>query len=320
MEKDEGSPPVDATEAGTAAAGTAARHLALTVTAPTEAKEAVAALLHDAETGGVVEEEGPPGLVRLRAYLREDVAADRRLDDLRRRLAALPSFGLGRTAPTLTVEEVADESWATVWKAHFHAFPVGRRLWVVPTWEQPDLDPAAIPVRLDPGMAFGSGLHSSTQLALRLLEDHLRCGDDVADVGTGSGILAIAAARLGAARVLAVDHDPVAVEAARANVAQNQMAERVDVVLGHLLEPVTAPMDLILANLTADLLMELAPAIAPRLRPGGAVIASGIAEPRVAEVRDVFGRAGLTVAEEAAAEDWRALVARAAPHGRGPIG
>src|SRR3970282_2320805 len=106
--------------------------------------------------------------------------------------------------------------------------------------------------------------------------------------------------------VVRVDTDPVAVEAPRANVAQNQMAERVDVVLGHLREPATAPMDLILANLTANLLMELAPAIAPRLRPGGAVIASGIAEPRVAEVRDVFGRAGLTTAEEAAAEEWRA--------------
>src|SRR3972149_2762242 len=112
-----------------------------------------------------------------------------------------------------------------------------------------------------------------------------------------------------------VDRDRVGGEAARANVAQNQMAERVDVVLGHLLEPVTAPMDLILANLTANLLMELAPAIAPRLRPGGAVIASGIAEPRVAEVRDVFGRAGLTIAEEAAAEEWRALVAGRAPRG-----
>ena len=303
------------TEPGTATAGTAARYLALTVTAPTEATEAVAALLHDAQTGGLVEEEGPPGLVRLRAYLREDVAADGRLDDLRHRLAALPSFGLGAAPPTLSIEPVADESWATVWQAHFRPFPVGRHLWVVPTWEHPDLEPGAIPIRLDPGMAFGSGLHPSTQLCLRLLEDYIRPGQEVADIGTGSGILAIAAAKLGAARVVAVDHDPVAVEVARANVAQNHIAEKVDVVLGHLLEPVTAPVDLIRANLTADLLVDLAPAIGPRLRGAGAVIASGIAEPRVAEVRDALGRGGLAVAGAVAAEEWRALVAVVAPRG-----
>ncbi len=302
-------------EAGTETARTTARYLVLTVVAPSVAKEAVAALLHDAQTGGVVEEEESANVVRLRAYLREDVAADGRLDDLQRRLAALPSFGLGAAPPRLAVQHVADEAWATVWKAHFHSFRVGRRLWVVPTWEQPTLDPEAIPIRLDPGMAFGSGLHPSTRLCLHLLEDYLPPGAAIADIGTGSGILAIAAAKLGAARVLAVDHDPVALEVARANAGQNQVSDKVDVVLGHLLEPVTDPVALILANLTADLLIELAPGTSPRLCHGGVLIASGIAAPRTGEVRDAFRRGGLAVVREATAEDWRALVAVASPRG-----
>jgi ribosomal protein L11 methyltransferase len=284
----------------------------LTVTAHAEGGEAVAALLHAARTGGVIEEDAPKGWVRLRAYLAGDAARDGALDALRRRLAALPAFGLGPTPPAVEVEEVIEEEWAAAWKAHFHAFPVGTRLWVVPTWEDADIGPPGVAIRLDPGMAFGSGLHPSTQLCLRLLEAYLRPGQRVVDVGTGSGILAIAAAKVGAAGVLAVDIDPVAVQVARRNVVQNGVEDRVTVVEGDLLGPIASPVDLILANLTADLLEGLAPALPSRLLPGGMVIASGIAEPRAGEVRQAFARAGLMVSSEEAAEEWRALVARRA--------
>jgi len=291
------------------AAVTAPRYLALTVTASPEAGEAVAALLHEAPTGGLVEEEESAGRIRLRAYLPAGPAAEERIAALRRRLAALPAFGLGTQPPTVTVEVVQAQAWASAWKAHFHAFPVGRRLWVTPTWEAPALPAGALVITLDPGMAFGSGLHPSTRLCLQLLEEHLRPGDALADIGTGSGILAIAAARLGAGSVFAVDHDPVAVEVARANAAANGVGDRVTVIRGHLLDPLTAPVDLILANLTADLLSDLAPLLPPRLRPGGRVIASGVAAPRIAEVRRAFAAAGLPIATEVADEEWRALVA-----------
>lgn len=300
MEEDEGPAPVTPP----------VRYLAVTVSAPIEAGEAVAALLHGARTGGVVEEDAPEGTVRLRAYLSQDAARRGALDDLRRRLAALPACGLGTAPPALTVEEIAAEDWADAWKAHVRPFRVGRRFHIVPSWETPEGDPASIVIRLDPGMAFGSGLHPSTQLCLILLEDHLRSGQRAADVGTGSGILAIGAAKLGAAHVLAVDIDPVAVGVARRNVAHNEVAGRVAVVEGDLLGPVTTPVDLILANLTADLLEGLAPAIPSRLRSGGVVIASGIAEPRTEGVHQAFARSGLVVIAQAAAEEWRAVVAR----------
>lgn len=300
MEEDEGSAPVTPP----------VRYLAVTVSAPIEAGEAVADLLHGARTGGVVEEDAPEGTVRLRAYLSQEAASRGALDDLRRRLAALPGCGLGTAPPALTVEEVAAEDWADAWKAHVRAFRVGRRFHIVPSWEEPEGDPASIVIRLDPGMAFGSGLHPSTQLCLILLEDHLRSGQRAADLGTGSGILAIGAAKLGAAHVLAVDIDPVAVGVARRNVAHNEVAGRVAVVEGDLLGPVATPVDLILANLTADLLEGLAPAIPSRLSSGGVVIASGIAEPRAEGVRQAFACSGLVVIAQAAAEEWRAVVAR----------
>lgn len=308
MEQDEGLAAVAAAHAGRGSAG----YLLLTVDAPAEAREAAAALLHELPAGGLVEEEGPAGFVRLRAYLRAEAAVGGRLDELRRRLGALSSFGLGAVAPELRVEEAAEEPWATAWRAHYHAFPVGRRLWVVPTWERADLPAGAVPIRLDPGMAFGSGLHPSTQLCLRLLEEHLQPGWSVADVGTGSGILAVAAAKLGAARVLAVDHDPLAAEVARANAAHNGVAEAVSVVVGNLLDPVPAPVDLILANLTADAVIPLAPQLVPRLRPGGLAILSGIADVREAEVRRAVGGAGLRLLQVAAQGEWRALLVAAA--------
>ncbi len=300
MEKDEGPALVTAP----------ARYLVLVVTTAREAAEAVAAVLHSVPAGGVVEDEAPEGMVRLRAYLREDVSSPGMLADLKRRLDVLPTFGLGTAPPDLVVERAVDESWATVWKAHFHAFPVGRRLWVVPTWEDPDLPPDAVSIRLDPGMAFGSGLHPSTQLCLRWVEAHLRPGERVTDVGTGSGILAIAAAKLGAASVVAVDHDPVAVDVARANVAQNGVAGRVTVVRGHLLEEVRTPVDVLLANLTAEVVMEMAPAVTGCLAAGGRVVASGIAAPRLDEVCAAFARAGLAVEAVEADEEWRAVVAQ----------
>ncbi len=304
MEKDEGPDLV----------ATPARYLVLVITTPREAAEAVAAVLHSVPAGGVVEEEAPEGRVRLRAYVREDVASPGMLADLKRRLDVLPTFGLGTAPPDLVVERAVDESWATVWKTHFHAFPVGRRLWVVPTWEDPDLPPDAVSIRLDPGMAFGSGLHPSTQLCLRWLEAHLRPGERVTDIGTGSGILAIAAAKLGAASVVAVDHDPVAVEVARANVTQNGVADHVTVTRGHLLGEVGSPVDVVLANLTAEVVMEMAPAVAGCLAAGGHVVASGIAAPRLDEVCAAFARAGLAVVAVEADEEWRAVVAQT----RGP--
>ena len=133
----------------------------------------------------------------------------------------LPGFGITGAGTELTLRYVEEADWANAWKAYFKPFRVGRRLVVTPPWEHPDLTPDDIPLVIDPGMAFGTGSHPTTQLCLTALEDFVQPGQAVADVGTGSGILAIAAAKLGASPVAANDNDPLAVKIARENAAAN---------------------------------------------------------------------------------------------------
>ncbi len=246
----------------------------------------------------------------LRAYFAMPAQRDGVAAMLRRRLAEFPRLGLAATPPELRIDEIAADAWESAWKEHFRPFRVGRRILIVPSWETPAPEPDDIVIRLDPGMAFGSGLHPSTQLCLVALEERVRSGAAVADVGTGSGILAIAAARLGAVSVVAIDDDATAVGVAAANVAGNGVADRVTVVEGDLLSPLSSPVDLLLANLTADALAQIAAAVPSRLRPGGLIVASGIIEGALAGVADVFRRAGLRLEAPRAQEEWRALVAR----------
>jgi ribosomal protein L11 methyltransferase len=187
---------------------------------------------------------------------------------------------------------------------------VGRRIVIRPTWRRHRRRPDDVVLALDPGMAFGTGLHPTTRLCLAALERVADRGDVTGsralDIGCGSGILAIAAVKLGAASVVGVDTDPIAVEATAANAARNRLARRIAAREGSLptREP---PFDLVLANLIASVLITLAGALAAELRPGGTLLASGIYVDREDAVRDEFAAAGLAVRERTAEGDWVAL-------------
>ncbi|MDD4334813.1 MAG: 50S ribosomal protein L11 methyltransferase, partial [Desulfotomaculaceae bacterium] len=201
------------------------------------------------------------------------------------------------------------EDWAGAWKKYYKPVRVGRRLVIKPSWE--DYQPLAgdLIIEMDPGMAFGSGTHATTALCLRLLEKYVRPGSSVYDIGTGSGILAIAAARLEAGKVRAVDIDPVACKTAAENVAGNNAGTVVSVQQGNLAEPLPYGADLIVANIIANVIAGFAPHAAAALKPGGIFIASGIIRERAEMVRKAFAAAGLAICEEQADGLWIAIAA-----------
>ncbi|MGH2398680.1 MAG: 50S ribosomal protein L11 methyltransferase [bacterium] len=279
----------------------------ITVLTATPAVEAIANILLECRSGGVAEESTPTGGVLLRGYLPVGPATGVTLSAIKDRIRTLPTFGLDIGPATVQTEEIEDEGWAHAWKIHFKPFAIGR-LWITPTWDHTRPAHGEVTVELDPGMAFGSGLHPSTQMCLMMLSRGLRGGETVFDVGTGSGILSIAAAKLGAARVLARDDDPVAVEVARHNVAYNCVDDRVTVEEGHLLAGVEGQANLIMANLIADIHLDFLPDAFHSLLPGGLLAASGIIADRLLEVTSVASAAGFRVAEIVQSAEWRCAI------------
>jgi ribosomal protein L11 methyltransferase len=241
----------------------------------------------------------------------DPAAAERAAAEAAEALGHLQAFGL-RPIGELATRIVHEADWAEAWKAHFPVMRMGRRIVIKPTWRDHLAAPDDVVLDLDPGMAFGTGLHPTTRLCLAALESAadrgLIDGARVLDVGSGSGILAFAAAKLGARSVLGVDTDPIAIEATDANAARNGLAGRIRARAGSL--PSAAPAhDVVLANLIAAVLIELAALLRDELRPGGTLLASGIFVDREAAVRESFDAVGLEVTGRTSEGDWIALEA-----------
>jgi ribosomal protein L11 methyltransferase len=224
-------------------------------------------------------------------------------------LGHLQAFGL-RPIGELRTRIVEESDWAEAWKAHFHVMRLGRRLVIKPSWLRHRRSGDEVVIDLDPGMAFGTGLHPTTRLCLEALED---CADRgalgrVLDVGCGSGILSIAAVSLGATRALGVDIDPIAVDATIANARHNRVGRRVRAREGTLPSG-EGPFDTVLANLIAGVLIEHAANLADELVRGGTLIASGIFIDREADTRAALERAGFELVGRRQESDWVALEA-----------
>lgn len=222
--------------------------------------------------------------------------------------------------PEPQLRTLHEEDWANAWKRFYKPLRVGRRVLLKPSWEEVEVAPEDIVVELDPGMAFGTGLHPSTRLCIAALEEYVRPGDAVLDVGTGSGVLAIVAHKLGAATILATDIDPIAVEVTQENAARNNVPLHVHpgimVEQGSIPKNAAARFDVVVANILAEVLVKLFdgeysyPPLAEPLKPGGALILSGIIEERAEIVVAAAQRHGCTLIDRKQEGDWVTLVVR----------
>ena len=255
---------------------------------------------------------------QIRLYF-ENSRAVMQLESLKNVLSAFRACNAGTDVGSLTIstENVSEEDWENNWKQYYVPIPVGTRLLIVPQWLSAENTDGRIPVILDPGMIFGTGAHASTQMCLKALERHIKDGDHVIDLGSGSGILSIAALLLGAKQATGVDIDPKAEDIARQNASLNDLhSPRFCAVTGNVIGDhdlmrrlSQASYDIVLANIVADVIIPLAPIVPHFMKKSSAFICSGILNTRLSDVISALNSAGLQVVEQQEQDDWCCLTA-----------
>ena len=297
-----------------------------------EATDVVAEIYHDLGASGVVIED--PELlndyidagmwdfsnmtravdtdaVTVKAYLPVDEDLDERLRLFEARIRefqAVTGDGMEKGSCAISWATVQDEDWSENWKKYFHPEKVGSLIVIKPTWEDYTASPDDIVIELDPGAAFGTGTHPTTAMCIRELELLVRGGMRVFDVGTGSGVLSIAAARLGAADVTAMDYDRTAVNVAEENIRQNRLEGQIRTGISDLLKSFEGQADLIVANIIADIIIRLFEELDEHLAPGGHLLASGIIAERLPDVTEACLAHSFTVDKVIEEKGWAAMV------------
>lgn len=298
-----------------------------------EAVEAISNILHEAGAGGVVIEDPfeltkerettygeiyqlnpddyPEEGVIIKAYLPVNSFLGETVEEIKQAINNLMLYNIDIGRNKITISEVNEEEWATAWKKYYNPVKISERFTIVPTWETYEpVSSDELIIELDPGMAFGTGTHPTTVMCIQALEKTVKEGDTVVDVGTGSGILSIAAAMLGAKRVHALDLDPVAVESAKLNVKLNKVHDVVTVSQNNLLDRIDEQADVIVANILAEIILRFVDDAYRLLRSDGVFITSGIIRTKKQEVKEGLLRAGFTIEETLTMEDWVAFIAK----------
>jgi ribosomal protein L11 methyltransferase len=281
----------------------------VTVVLVRDAEEIASALLFDQGSTGIVTLEEHAGTVKLGAYFDRPMNSD----DIRRSVeAGFNIAGRPEALISISISVVPDQDWMQKWKEGFEAVEIGNRLIVAPSWKLPANSEGRTVVQIDPGMAFGTGTHETTRLCLEAIERYWH-GGSLLDVGTGTGILAIAAALLApASRVVALDIDPQAVEVARENLAINGVSSAIDLRAGQPDNFATDKFELVVANLTAEVIIDLLDSLDRCLASGGKMILSGILKELSLDVERAMIARGIRVTEQREAGEWCALVGQRA--------
>ncbi|MBY6035431.1 50S ribosomal protein L11 methyltransferase [Fictibacillus nanhaiensis] len=298
-----------------------------------EAVEPVSNILHEAGASGVVIEDVddlskerqsvfgeiyqlnpsdyPSEGVILKAYIPVNSFLGETVEEIKQAITNLETYDIDIGPNTISISEVNEEEWATAWKKYYKPVKITEKITITPTWE--DYKPVnsdELIIELDPGMAFGTGTHPTTVMSLQAIEKYIQKDDTVIDVGTGSGVLSIASALLGAKKVDAYDLDEVAVNSAQLNVKLNKVHDKVAVDQNDLLKGIQGPVDLIAGNLLAEIILLFVEDASSVLKPGGYFITSGIIQGKKREVKEKLEHQGFTIIEVIEMEDWVAIVAQ----------
>ncbi|WP_297136817.1 50S ribosomal protein L11 methyltransferase [Terrisporobacter sp.] len=306
----------------------------VTIKTTTEAVEAITNILDNERTGGVViedpkdflfqkkneldwdyvEEEvfnksGQDGVL-IKTYISEERNVMEVIENIKQKVLGLKEFGIDIGEGSVSLGQVREEDWANEWKKYYKPTKVGQKIVVKPTWEEYEEQDGDLIIELDPGMAFGTGTHETTSMCIRELEKYVDETKRVFDIGCGSGILAIAAAKLGAKEVVAGDLDEVAVKVSKENCEENNVSDKVIVKHGSLFEVVEGKADVIVANIIADIIKILAKDVSEFLTEDGVFISSGIILAKIDEVVDALEQNGFEIVEIIKLGEWSAIVSK----------
>ena len=306
----------------------------VTIKTTTEAVEPITNILYEQGAGGAVIEDPKDFLFQKKNeldwdYVEEEVFKKNEEDDvliktyvseeknvmefveiIKQKVLGLKDFGIDIGEGGVSLDQVNEADWANAWKAYYKPTKVGQRVVVKPTWEDYAMQEGDLIIELDPGMAFGTGTHETTSMCIRELEKYVNKDSKVFDIGCGSGILAIAAAKLGAKEVVAVDLDEVAVKVAKENVLENKVEKSVSVMHGNLTDVIKDKADVIVANIIADIIKILAKDVQNFMKEDAIFISSGIILDKVEEVKESLIENGFEIVEVQKLGEWSAIVSK----------
>lgn len=308
------------------------KYIEVQVTTTTEASDAVYNILIEAGAAGVVTEDPNDFImmntdekswdyveqelidtlgtdVKVKGYFPNEAYSEEKLKEIQRRVDQLGEFGLDKGPGSIVVKDVFEEDWANAWKQYYKPIKIGKKIVIKPTWEEYKAEAGDLIIEMDPGMAFGTGTHETTSMCIKLLEKYVTPDSVVFDVGSGSGILGISAAKLGAKHVECVDIDNVACKVAKENAVHNNVVGKLQVKCGNLLDVVKEKADVIVANIIADIIIGFTPDAWKALNPKGIFISSGIIKDRKDEVLDKISSSGFDVIEVMEMGEWCAIAA-----------
>ncbi|HCX65700.1 MAG TPA: 50S ribosomal protein L11 methyltransferase [Eubacteriaceae bacterium] len=254
--------------------------------------------------------EMDPNTVIIKAYLDETSPVNAIVERIVNRAKDLPSCGLDPGTCELTLTEVNQDDWSNAWKKYYKPVRVGEKFIIKPTWETYSKKNEDLVIEMDPGMAFGSGLHETTKLCMTNLEKYVSKDDVLIDIGCGSGILSLAAGKLSCKKVIAVDLDAMAVKVAKENVHQNELDEVIEVREGDLMDVIEEEADVIVANILAEVIMDLTKQVKPYLKKGGIFISSGIITEKLDDLLAHIEKEGFDILEVEHMNDWVSIVSK----------